>query len=215
MHLFFCWIPYSLKNSLTKFENFLSIGLTGWKLSQPVQRISVEVHYSSRFKFRAPELVLVISPSSELEIMHCFFFFGFLTLQGTLCQILRFFLNLINQLGTVQSVCGASLRGALFLLILGPKSYLVQAHKPQISHRHGLGPVLGHVMGFLQPTLGPLGYLLVKKRSKCGQLWTLGIKECLWSWGSPRQLGGVPGTEGAQIGVSVKRKERRKEEQKT
>ena len=109
-----------------------------------------------------------------------------------------FFLNRINQLGTVQSVRQASLRGALFLLIFGPKSYLVQAHKPQISPRNELGPVLGHVMGFLQPTLGPLGYLVVKERSKCGQLWTLGIEECLWSWGSPRLIG--------QNGVSLERK---------
>ena len=31
MHRFFCWIPYSLKNTLKKFENFLSNGSTGWK----------------------------------------------------------------------------------------------------------------------------------------------------------------------------------------
>ena len=82
------------------------------------------------------------------------------------------FLNQIDQLGTIQQVRGANLHGALFLLILGAKSYLVRAHQPQISPRHGLGPVLGHVMGFLQPTLGPLGYLVVNERSKCGQLLT-------------------------------------------
>ena len=27
-------------------------------------------------------------------------------------------------------------------------------------------------------------------------------KECLWSWGSPRLIGGVPETEGVQNGVS-------------
>ena len=54
-----------------------------------------------------------------------------------------------------------------------------RAHKLKISAKHGLDPVLDNVMGFLQPTLGPLGYLVVKKRSKCGQLWTLGIEECL------------------------------------
>ena len=91
------------------------------------------------------------------------------------------------------------------MLILGPKSYLVRAHKPQISPRHGLGPVLGHVMGFLQTTLGSLGYLVVKGRSKCGQLWTLGIEECLLSWGSPRLIRGVPKTKGAQNGVSLER----------
>ena len=61
-------------------------------------------------------------------------------------------------------------------------------------------------MGFLQPTLGSLGYLVVKERSKCGQLWTLGVEECLWSWGSSRLIGGVPETEGAQNGVSSEEK---------
>ena len=122
----------------------------------------------------------------------------------------RFFLNRIDQLGTVQLVHRASLHGALFLLILRPKSNLVWAHKPQISPSHGLGLVLGHVMGFLQPTFGPLGYLVVKERSKCGKVWTLGIEECLWSWGSSRLIGGVPETEGAQNGVSSERKKGQK-----
>ena len=75
MHrFFFFWIPYSLKNFLKKFENFISSGSTGWKPAQPIQRISVEVHYSSMFKFRALELVLVISPSFKLKIMHYFLF---------------------------------------------------------------------------------------------------------------------------------------------
>ena len=82
-------------------------------------------------------------------------------------------------MGTIQPVHLASLCGALIFVILVPKSYMDRAHKPQISPRHGLDPVLDHVMGCLQPTLGPLGYLVVKKRSKCGQLWTLGIEECL------------------------------------
>ena len=45
--------------------------------------------------------------------------------------------NPIDQLGTIQPVRRAKLRGALFLLILGPKSYLVRAHKPHISPRNG------------------------------------------------------------------------------
>ena len=100
------------------------------------------------------------------------------------------------------------------MLILGPKSYLVRAHYPHISPRHGLGPVLGHVMGFLQTTLGPLGYLVVKERSKCGQLWTLGIEECLWSCGSSRLIGGVPGTEVAQNKVSSEREKIKKNNKK-
>ena len=82
-------------------------------------------------------------------------------------------------MGTVQLMHRASFRGALIFVILVPKSYMDRAHKPQISPRHGLDPVLDHVMGWLHPILGPLGYLVVKKRSKCGQLWTLGIEECL------------------------------------
>ena len=81
-------------------------------------------------------------------------------------------------MGTVQPVHRANLRGALIFMILVAKSYMDRAHKPKISPRHELDPVLDHVMGCLQPTLCPLGYLVVKQRSKCGQLWTLGIEEC-------------------------------------
>ena len=94
MHRFFCWIPYSLRNSLKKFENFLSTESTGWKPAHPVRQISIKVHYWSRFEFGAPELVLVISPSSELGITLPFFV-GFLILQGTFCKI---FLNRFDQL---------------------------------------------------------------------------------------------------------------------
>ena len=84
------------------------------------------------------------------------FFHGLLILQGIFSQNFIFFLNHIDQLGTVQSVHRASLRGALIFVILVPKSYMDRVHKPQISLRHGLDPVLDHVMGYLQPTLGPL-----------------------------------------------------------
>ena len=104
---------------------------------------------------------MVISPSSELGIAG-HFFFRLLILLGILFQNFIFFLNRIDQLEPIQSDHYASLYGAL---ILEPKSYLVRAHKPQISPRHGLGPFLGHVMGCLQPTLGPRGYLVVKQMS--------------------------------------------------
>ena len=116
-------------------------------------------------------------------------------------------------MGIVQPVHRASLRGALIFVILVPKSYMDRAHKPQISPRHGLDLVWDHVMGFLQPTLGPLGYLVVKRRSKCGQLWTLGIEECLRSWGSSRLKGDLKRSSEGFEGVDTwfwKRKERRK-----
>ena len=67
-------------------------------------------------------------------------------------KISDFFLNRIDQLGTVQPMHRASLCGTLTFVIFVPKSYMDWAHKPQISPRHGLDPVLEHVMGFLQPT---------------------------------------------------------------
>ena len=116
-------------------------------------------------------------PDSESNIV--FFFHGILIIQGIFSQNFRFVLNRNDQLGTVQPVHRASLRGVLIFVILVLKSYMDRTHKPQISPRHGLDPVLDHVMGCLQPTLGPLGYLVVKQRSKCGQQWALGIEECL------------------------------------
>ena len=166
--------PFLLLNSLLieefsekKFENFLSTRLTSWEPAQPDQWISVEVHYSSRFKFGAPELVLVISLSSGPEIMQRFF-----------CWIPYssiFFSTLSIDWEQVQPNHCASLYGALILVILvilEPKSYLVRARKLHISPRHSLGPVMGHFVGFLQPTLSPFGFLVVKKRDKCDQLLT-------------------------------------------
>ena len=73
---------------------------------------------------------------------------------------------------TVQPVQQANLHGALFLLILGPKSYLVRAHKLHISPRNGLGPVVGHFLGCLQPALSPFGFLVVKQKDKRDRLLT-------------------------------------------
>ena len=100
MHRFFCWISYSLKNYLKKFGIFLSTVLPYWELDQPVRRISIKVHYWSKFEFGALEIVLVISPSSEFEIILHFFFVGFVILQGTFFQIFKIFLSQINWLAS-------------------------------------------------------------------------------------------------------------------
>ena len=47
---------------------------TGYKCGLHKSFDSVGVHYESTFKFGVPDLVLVISPSFGLEIMHHFFF---------------------------------------------------------------------------------------------------------------------------------------------
>ena len=83
---------------MTKFENFLSSVLTGWEPAQPVRRISVEVHYWSKFEFGAPELVLIISPSSELGIPHYFLFLFWTPYSSR--NILSNFSFFLNQLGT-------------------------------------------------------------------------------------------------------------------
>ena len=58
---------------MKKFENFLSTESTGWEPAQLVWRISIKVHHWSKIEFGAPELILVISPSSELKIALHFF----------------------------------------------------------------------------------------------------------------------------------------------
>ena len=172
MYHFFCWIPYSLNNSLTKFDNFLSTESTGWEPAQPVQWIAVEVHYSSKFKFRAAEFVLVISPSFGLEIIHRLFFLDFLLFKEHFFKFSNFFSTFAMSWELVQLDHCPSLCGALTCVILEPKSYLVRAHKLNIRPRNGLVPVLGHFLGCFQPTFSPFGFLVVKQRDKCGQLLT-------------------------------------------
>ena len=63
----------------------------------------------------------------------------------------KFFLAGSTGWHLVQPVHQVSLYEALILVVLEPKSFLVQAHKLQISPRHSLGPIMGHFLGFLQP----------------------------------------------------------------
>ena len=51
----------------------------------------------------------------------------------------------------------------LILVILGPKSYMAQAHKLQIDFGQCCGPILGLGLGSLQPTTNPYGFLVVKQ----------------------------------------------------
>ena len=73
--------PFFLLDSLlieefyNKILEFFINQIDRLELARPYQPISIEVHYSSRFKFGAPKIVLVISHSSRLKIMRCFFFF--------------------------------------------------------------------------------------------------------------------------------------------
>ena len=63
----------------------------------------------------------------------------------------------------VQPVHRVSWCKTLILVILGPKSYMAQAHKLQIGFGQCCGPILGFGLGSLQPTTNPYGFLVVKQ----------------------------------------------------
>ena len=50
-----------------------------------------------------------------------------------------------------------------FFVILESKSYMVPAHKLHINHGKYCGSILGHVLSYMQPTMNPYGYLVVKQ----------------------------------------------------
>ena len=63
----------------------------------------------------------------------------------------------------VQPVSRASLCGELFFVILEPKTYLVQAHKLHLDLGKYSRSILGLVLSYMQPTMNPYGYLVVKQ----------------------------------------------------
>ena len=93
-----------------------------------------------------------------------FFFVGLLIIQGTFCQNFIIFLK-IGSTGwhLVQPFSRASLYGALFFVILEPKSYMVLDHKLQLDLGQYCGSILGLVLSYMQPTMNPCGYLVVKQ----------------------------------------------------
>ena len=94
-------------------------------------------------------------PNSEF----CTIFFGLLILQGTFYKIVKIFSACPNGWHPVQTIFQVILYEALIFMVLELKSYSVRAHKLQISPRHDLGLVMGHFVGFLQPTLSPFWIL--------------------------------------------------------
>ena len=63
----------------------------------------------------------------------------------------------------MQPVSQAGLCGTLFFVILEPKTYLVQAHKLHLDLGKYFGSILGLVLSYMQPTMNPYGYLVVKQ----------------------------------------------------
>ena len=78
------------KEYFAKISNLFSTGSTN-----PQSFSSVKIH-RSMFEYGALGLVSIISPTSELGIMHCFFY-GLIVLQGIFFQNLKYFLNRLDQ----------------------------------------------------------------------------------------------------------------------
>ena len=51
----------------------------------------------------------------------------------------------------------------IFFVILESKSYMVPAHKLQLDHGQYCGSILGLGLSYMQPTMNPYGYLVVKQ----------------------------------------------------
>ena len=75
----------------------------------------------------------------------------------------RFFATGSTGWHPVQPVHWVNWCKTLILVILGPKSYMAQAHKLQIGFGQCCGPILGLGLGSLQPTTNPYGFLVVKQ----------------------------------------------------
>ena len=84
-HHFFSWIPYSSRNILSNFQDFL-------QPVQPVHRVS-----------RCRTLIFgnYFDHISLFRTRNCVpFFYGFLTLPGTFCQIFKIFCNQFDRLAS-------------------------------------------------------------------------------------------------------------------
>ena len=115
---------------------------------------------------------MVISPSSELGITH-YFFVGLLILQEILCQIFSFFLNRLDRLETGLAGSSGQLVWSTDFGDFGAHRFCGSGPSTPDQSWPRFGPSYGpFFLGFLQPTLSPFGFLVVKQRDKCGQLLT-------------------------------------------
>ena len=85
-------------------------------------------------------------------------------------KFLRFFATVLTGWHPIQIVHRVSWCKTPILVILGPKSYMAQAHKLQISFEQCHGPILGLGLCSLQPTTNPYGFLVVKQAEN-GRKW--------------------------------------------
>ena len=145
-----------------KFSKFFATSSTGWHPVRPVQ----PVHRVSQCK--TPIFDNYFDHISLFRTRNCvpFFFMDSSLFQEHSVKFSNFFATCStgwHLVQPVQSVHRVSWCKTLILVILGPKSYMAQAHKLQIDFGKCCGPILGLVLGSLQPTTNPYGFLVVKQ----------------------------------------------------
>ena len=64
-----------------------------------------------------------------------------------------------------------------FFVILEPKSYMGRAHKLKLDHGQYCGSILGLGLSYMQPTMNPCGYLVVKQAEILRDSACMGNKE--------------------------------------
>ena len=155
MHHFFCWIPYSLRNSLKKFRNFYQLDQPVWNQITRFNIFQLKFIIGAGSNWEHPILIGSYLPHLNLK-SHCIFLFDSLFFKE---HSFKFSKNFSVGSTSWHPVHQVSLYGTLILVLFEPKSYLVRAHKLHITPRHGLGPIMGHFLGFLKPTLSPFWIL--------------------------------------------------------
>ena len=142
-----------------KFSNFFATGqLVGSRFSRFSRFIE-----SAGVEHWFLVIILIISPFSELGIAYRFFSWIPHSSRNILSNFQIFFATYSTGWHPVQSVHRVNWCKTLILVILGPKSYMAQAHKLQIDFGQCCGPILGLGLGSLQPTTNPYGFLVVKQ----------------------------------------------------
>ena len=79
--------------------------------------------------------------------------------------------NMFNQL------VGLACVERCFFVILEPKSYMGWAHKLKLDHGKYCGSILGLGLSYMQPTMNPCGYLVVKQAEILRDSACMGNKE--------------------------------------
>ena len=122
-----------------KFSRFFSTSSTGWHPVQPVHRVSrcrtlIFGNYFDHISiYRTRNCVLLFFMDSSL-------------FQENFIKFSRFFATGSTGWHPVQPVHWVNWCKTLILVILGPKSYMAQAHKLQIDFGQCYEPILANVM---------------------------------------------------------------------